>query len=229
MDIRFTCTCGRSLRVDDKHVGKTVVCPDCTARLVVPPTITNYPSPPPFQSRSHTPPPPPGPPAKKLACPTCNSDTVQKLAVIWSSGTSSTNSMSLGGGVVFGGSVAPILGTSISHGSHQTELAKMAARPEMPPDPFGRKWIWWSLLFIFLGTPILSAIGESTTSREGEPSPVGALLVLSLLFGTPYLLYKRSKEKTKKWEVAARRQHAAQLAEWNRQWFCHRCGGIFLL
>src|SRR5436309_3067341 len=35
MAIRLTCTCGKTLKVDDKYRGKKIKCPACGERLIV--------------------------------------------------------------------------------------------------------------------------------------------------------------------------------------------------
>jgi len=70
-EIQFQCTaCGTTLAVDDRAVGRTVTCPECSARLRVP--ATSSPPQPPL--------PPPGAPApappmqQYMRCPFCREE-----------------------------------------------------------------------------------------------------------------------------------------------------------
>ena len=58
MPIRFQCKCGKKYKVPDRFAGKTIVCPACRIRLVVPETPAESPS----EARPQAVPPAPQPP-----------------------------------------------------------------------------------------------------------------------------------------------------------------------
>lgn len=42
--IRTTCSCGKGLKADDKHGGKTVKCPKCGRPVILPYSLDDIPS-----------------------------------------------------------------------------------------------------------------------------------------------------------------------------------------
>jgi len=175
----------------------------------------------------------------KWQCPKCDSENVQKLSVIFSEGTTSTRQGMMGLGI--GGSGA--IGGAVGGGTSSTTLAKSVAPPTAPKEPsavlntMGVAGCATLLVFLLLGFLFLLAMGDDQLSRADKV--VGATLCALILllvrwrFSSAARSLKQKQEAEYQVELAAYNEALAiyneAMAQWQRSYFCHRCGNIFEL
>lgn len=141
-----------------------------------------------------------------LACPKCNSETTQKLSAIVDSGTSHSQSVSVGsyGGTV-GGSAQFGTTNSTTNTTTRTALAQKLAAPKKKAT---------ILLLVGLGFLALITWGL-----------FGKFLGLIPAAGIGYFAWlKYQKNCAYNAEVLP-----GLLDTWNRSYYCHRCENIFQL
>jgi hypothetical protein len=139
-----------------------------------------------------------------LACPVCGSENTQKVSLIYSAGTSSTNSTTIGAGVV-GHKGAVGLGSTQSNA--QSALAQRCAPPQKrDADRQG----CWALLGI-IPAMILAAIFNSNLLG----------IVAWLLLAGALLASTRGAMRYNR-EVYPRQYEA-----WNKRMLCLRCDNMF--
>lgn len=147
-----------------------------------------------------------------MQCPTCQSDQVQRLEVIYDSGTRNIHATSHTTGFGLGSSVgAGGLRTSAS-GTEQTTLAAKLAPPAKKGSPAMMVIVTIGLSFV--------AFGVSLPRGEGFVGTTFALIVAAIVL---YLGIKRatsvSKFNNEQWPVLYR--------QWKKSWFCHKCGTVY--
>lgn len=131
-----------------------------------------------------------------INCGQCGSPDVQKASVIYDGGTSTGSSVSAGS---FGGK-ASMMSTS---SSSQTNLAKKLA----PPPRMGiMAMIGLAILILVSSLFALEFMGES--------------MVVFLIFAACVGLFIYTLVKGIKNNAA----YPERFAEYNRMWFCHKCG-----
>lgn len=69
-----------------------------------------------------------------VICTRCGSRQIQRLEVVWSSGTSTASSLSIGGGIAFATELIPFINSQVTSASQQTELARIVQPPTVPYD-----------------------------------------------------------------------------------------------
>jgi len=139
-----------------------------------------------------------------LACPVCGSENTQKVSLIYESGTSSTNSSSLGIGI---SGHHKAIGVANTSSNTQSDLAKRCA----PPKKRGttEQGVW-----TLLG--IIPAIGIATVfNSDALGIAVWTLLFAALLAST------RSAARYNR-DIYPRRYDA-----WAKRMLCLRCDNMF--
>lgn len=136
-----------------------------------------------------------------MQCVKCNSDNVQKLSVIFQSGTHQINTRSntVGGGAGFGGFLGGGASTRTT-GQQQSHLAGIASPPK-------KKKYDIPFIILFLATVALVANLIS-----------GAFFILPLLAAV-LLSYRAYTYNKTQWP--------SKYQEWSNSWHCNKCGVIY--
>jgi hypothetical protein len=120
------------------------------------------------------------------------------------------------GGGAFGltpdGGLVPVAGGSTSHHVQESNLAAMAAPPERRHR--GDTVVWWILAASIAG----GLLGTTAGGKVWVWTGLGTLALFSLLLG-PLSVRLEREDKA---------DYARGYAEWERTWFCHRCGHLFI-
>jgi hypothetical protein len=139
-----------------------------------------------------------------MNCPSCTSDNVQKLSVLYELGTNDirTSSVTTGlGGGFHGGGALGAARTSTT-GTSQSKLASKASPPA--------KQSYKAALTIVVGLMLmLFGTGNGTVMTI-------ALLLIAL---GGYLLYKAYTYNNTSWPP--------KYAAWQQSWHCNKCGDIY--
>jgi hypothetical protein len=166
-----------------------------------------------------------------MDCPSCGSNNVQTLAMVYRSGTSTVETTSRSGtqsfsgfGVGSGGSWSSTSGTlsgatTETKAVSTTEIARQAAPPEKATS--GWQGIGCLTLLVGVGGGILIAAIRPDWSTVGNPISAyvffGSLCVGLLLF---VVLMRRAIRYNRKVLPGLR-------ARWSRSWMCLACGRVF--
>lgn len=139
-----------------------------------------------------------------MQCAQCHSDNVQKLSVIYQSGTQTINTTSrtFGSGVGFGGGGLLGVGSASTRttGQQQSHLAGIAAPPKKRS---------YSAPVIIITMSIISMMA-------GWMSGAFFLLPLAL---SAFLVYRAFAYNKNQWPP--KYQH------WSKSWHCNKCGVIY--
>ncbi len=143
-----------------------------------------------------------------MDCPQCKSDNVQKLSIIYESGTQqiNTTSRTVGGGVGYAGGLGGGAGSASTHttGQSQSLLAQKAAPPK-------KKTFGVAVLVLFTGLIFLCmAMGGSNNSFL----IFLASIPLSVFLG--YKAYRYNQD-----------EYPPLYQNWLKMWHCHKCGSIY--
>lgn len=137
-----------------------------------------------------------------MICPKCNSENVQKLSVVYESGTHNINTQSntAGGGYAFGngGGFFTVGATTRTRGIQQSMLAEKATPPKKRPY-FPCVAFFFGILFILLDFVFLGVV----------------FMIVSPIYG--YFAYQYN---THTWPNLYH--------EWNALWHCNKCGELYL-
>jgi ribosomal protein S27AE len=144
----------------------------------------------------------------KYACGKCGSENMQKVSVIYEAGTST--GLVTGIGLGMDGE----LGAGMGRTNSSSLLALRLAPPKAPGCELGAVWA-------VIGV-VLSIVGYVFTQGPERDSPLLWLLWLgSALCGLLFIL-----EAVKYFDKKAK--HPGLMARWNRQWYCLKCGSVWL-
>lgn len=137
-----------------------------------------------------------------MQCPQCKSDNVQKLSLIYESGTQkiNTTSRTAGGGVGYAGGLGGGVGSASTHttGQSQSLLAKKAEPPK-------KKTFGVAALILLAG---LIAWG------------VGYFIIfLAALVLAGFIGYKAHRYNQD--------EYPPKYQDWLKMWHCHKCGTIY--
>ena len=137
-----------------------------------------------------------------MQCPTCHSDNVQKLSLVYEQGTQNirTTGRTTGGGVGLGRGglmVGGGGGTTRTKGKSQSIAAQKAA----PPD---KKKIALPVLLIVAGVLLFS---------------YSTMLGVAVLAAGGFLLWKFSQYNSQ--------TYPPLYAQWEKSWLCNKCGSLF--
>ena len=136
-----------------------------------------------------------------MQCPKCKSKNTQRLEVIYEHGTSDINTTSNTVGVGYGGRLGAGGAVTKTSGTSQSIIAQKASPPEI------RSYsavIWCSIIGLIL-----------LFNAEGFWQLVGlGFVVLAIYMGKANFEYNKS-EFPKLFE------------EWEKSWYCNKCGNIY--
>ena len=148
-----------------------------------------------------------------VTCPNCGqSDSVQKVSALYDSQTHR------------GSTYVPAPGAW--GGWYPTTTRSDLARRLSPPRKQGWHWFAWLITLIFVADGLLllamtTQAGPETGVTAGQAAGIGGTgLVLLAIGGVPLILHLVSDGRRQA-------QWQSRMAQWNRQWFCHRCDGVF--
>ncbi len=136
-----------------------------------------------------------------MNCPKCNSENVQRLSVIYQSGTHkiNTSSTTVGGGYFSGPGIG--IGSTATSGKQQSIIAKKAAPPS--------KRSYLPLLLLVPGFLIFRY------SDGGLNALIGFILMLASVAWVYFAYRYNSGEWREKQSI------------WEASWHCNRCGEIY--
>ena len=142
-------------------------------------------------------------------CPQCGSQQIQKLSVIYESGTSDISTTTNHAGIAIGKgfSIMPLFGRSRTSGTQQSQLAQKAA----PPARFSLSRTIASTASIVVVGGIVAAIFLGTWAFW--------LLALLVCGYTAFAIKQGLTYNKNQWPKAYQ--------DWERRWMCHRCGTCF--
>jgi len=161
-------------------------------------------------------------------CPNCQSSQTQKVSAVYENGTGRTSSS--GVGVAFIGDGFG-LGVGGSSGVSQTHLASKLSPPAklLSSNPFDRSTDDASF-FCFVGIGIFSMMimGSLTLlGMCGADGILGSMIFLALSCGGMYFCCTKLNKRQKTIQ-AHNKQVDILIDEWQKQWYCHRCGNVFV-
>lgn len=140
-----------------------------------------------------------------MQCTQCNSDNVQKLSVVYQSGTSqiNTTSRTFGSGVGFGGG-GGLFGVGSAStkttGQSQSHLAAIAS----PPKKKG-----YMIPYVIIVLSIIAVMAKIIT---------GGVFILPLALAV-FLIYRAFSYNKNQWPP--------KYQEWSKSWHCNKCGAIY--
>ena len=139
-----------------------------------------------------------------LNCPKCNSESTQKLSAIVDSGTSHSQSVSVGsyGGTV-GGAAQFGTTSSTTNTTTQSVLAKKLAAPRKK-----------ATILLLVGFGFLALIAWGMFGKFIGIIPAGAIGYFAWLKYQKNCAYNAN-------------EFPSLLENWNRSFYCHRCENIF--
>jgi hypothetical protein len=142
-------------------------------------------------------------------CPSCKSDNIQRLSVVYEGGLSDINTKSKGTAIGIGrGGIGVGVGASKTTGTSQTAASKRAAPP-------AKKRYLKPLLGIF-GVFMLSLIFIGAKSDF-----LGSLLTIGWVAASAGWVYFAFQYNSKTWPSLK--------ASWDNSFLCNRCNEIFCL
>lgn len=185
------------------------------------------------------PPVPQAPVEPDHACPSCHSDSIQSIKVIWESGHAQTS------GTTFGSSIGsvwpngkPTMLSGVTIGSSQGSITSdLAARFKPPVAPVFAGSISCLALCGLLGVICFGTVGVLGTlvamgNGKGDAAAFCFFLISLPAVGLFLLMKKRNTATIKR----LREEHAIEYKEYQRlyddycaTWFCHKCGFVFYL
>lgn len=142
------------------------------------------------------------------SCPSCQSDNIQRLSIVYEGGLSDINTKSSGTAIGFGrGGVSLGVGGSKTKGSSQTETSKRAAPPAKKPylKPIAVIFVVFMLFSFF---------------AEGNKF-LGILNSVFLLGGEAGWIFYAFNYNRNNWPPLK--------SVWDKSYLCNRCAQIFTL
>lgn len=138
-----------------------------------------------------------------MHCPTCNSDNVQKLSILYESGTNDiqTSSTTVGAGLGLGHTGGFGSAQTTTRGQSQSKLAQKAAPPA--------KKNYYPVLAILAGILLFMASSQF----------MFLFIAVLLIAGGGFLLYKAQIYNNTTWREL--------YEKWQKMWHCNKCGTIF--
>lgn len=141
-------------------------------------------------------------------CPTCKSDNIQRLSVIFTGGISNINTTNTGVGLGLGrGGIGVGLGSGKTRGVSQTAASSNAAPPT-------RSRYIKPLLYIFLAYFVLSGLTLGLQSRLVE-----IMLLIGWIGFSIWWIVKARQYNIKTWPPL--------MTTWNNTYRCNRCNATF--
>lgn len=144
----------------------------------------------------------------KVTCPKCESEDVQRLAMIYQHGTAT--SISTGSTLAGVGDDLAVAAT-VTSGKQQSLLAQQAAPPQ--PKPSSDLFHATGLVLLLLG-PVVFLM-----SRD--------LLISGLMVFVGAILFASARAINREAEEYNRTTYPRLKEQWERTWLCLRCGNRF--
>lgn len=218
--IEVSCPCGYRTEASDKHAGKSFTCPKCQLRGRVP-TVS------------------PAVPVPSFDCPKCSNTQTQSISVIHSGGTSVSTSRS--GGLATGllEDTPLYVGFARTKTAQQTDLARRFAPPITKVNTSVTPAVGWGMAGLFcLAIPIALLVGAATpieaTNSHPASGSAAALIAVTIVGGVVWIVaaFCYAIWIFVPW-ISQRQRDAEQAAArdrwlWERSYFCHRCGEVFV-
>ncbi|MGE5231342.1 MAG: hypothetical protein ACM3NS_06335 [Deltaproteobacteria bacterium] len=152
----------------------------------------------------------------KVTCPKCESDDVQRLAMIYQHGTAT--SVSRGSTLAAVGDDLAVAGTVMS-GKQQSLLAQQAAPPQ-PRESSGCGFVLGVLAVLFS----IGAVGFGVTMTEGR---IAELTLAGFLFCLGVVALVAANSSARGNAEYNRTTYPRLKEQWDRTWLCLRCGNRF--
>ncbi len=142
-------------------------------------------------------------------CPSCKSDNIQRLSVIYEGGLSDINTKSKGTAIGFGrGGIGVGVGSSKTTGTSQTAASQRAAPP-------AKKRYLKPLLIVFATFMLMSLF------IDAKSSIVTNVLGIGWFAASAGWIYYAFQYNAKKWPPLK--------AVWDNSYLCNRCNEMFCL
>lgn len=162
-------------------------------------------------------------------CPNCESENTQRIANIYSSGTTSTTTNNFGAingmSVNTAGDVGVIGGNT--HGSSttksQTAMASQFSPPSKQDDTF--RYPWALMKGIGVGLVSVGIIGFFLSLVLPEILRLAVQLCIFCL--VIYKFYKAEKSRSDECKQYNATEYVKRLKEWESRFFCHKCSHVF--
>lgn len=151
-----------------------------------------------------------------MHCPSCGTQDVRKVSMVYEEGVQITRSKTIfGGGLLslFGPALG--MGGAYSKGKAASLLAEKLSPPKAP-----KSVLLTAIKSFILGMAIGLAAWTILGDRYGIPGKkIGTIIMAILLIGLP--AYKITQV------VKRRKRYPAELSNWNQLFICERCGEVF--
>jgi len=149
--------------------------------------------------------------SRSYQCPSCGSENIQRLSVIWKGGTSNWDGSAVGVGMGSGGVGG---GVALMGGTSQTLLADDAAPP--------RKVSPWTVLIVLILVLVGSIIIFMGALKNSLPLELDLFLVVFTVSITAlYFILNTIRYNTKIYPV--------EVEKWRNSFLCLRCGAKFIV
>lgn len=137
-----------------------------------------------------------------MQCTQCHSDNVQKLSIIYQSGTQTINTTSrtVGGGAGLGGFLGGGGASTRTTGQSQSHLAAIAS----PPKKKG-----YMIPYVIIVLSIIAVMAKLIS---------GGVFLLPLALAV-FLIYRAFMYNKNQWPP--------KYQEWSKLWHCNKCGAIY--
>ena len=146
-----------------------------------------------------------------MECLKCASSDFTSLRLLYEGGLSQINTKTSGVGVGLGrGGLGVGIGGGNTKGVSQTVESAKAA----PPSKAKYRYVVLLFFAVLFGTSFLLA------NLTGSMQYLGDIVILSIICGFTFFLYKKFQFNRKKWPVL--------MTEWENTYKCNRCGNFFV-
>lgn len=165
----------------------------------------------------------------KLACSNCDSENVQKITGIHSSGTVTSHAQTAGNfsGISVSGDNVGVVSGSTSNFTRNTTQSSLASRFS-PPIARSESWFLKSLIpAIAVGIGFLYVFSHLIKAVLGTGTLSGIIWVASFFAGI-VLTVKFFMSKAKENKEYNRTVYAQQLRDWQQSYYCHKCDSVFI-
>lgn len=150
-----------------------------------------------------------------MHCPSCGTQDVRKVSMVYENGVQKTRSRTLfGGGLLslFGPALG--VGGAVTRGRNTTLQAERLAPPQKA-HPFLMAFLIFLAMGLFGGMPMV--ILHFMFGKVG--TAIGSFIYLILIFGLPIFVIVQGLKNN--------HRLPAQLEKWNNLFICERCGDVF--
>lgn len=203
--------CRADIQDDGTFAGQPVTCPHCAGQFMMPPAGPGSANMALAIASAVVP--------RSLACPQCHSNETQSVPIVYAGGTSTSNTVAIGGGLGIG----PVIGggRSVSRTNLAQRLAPPAQRLNNPYGVNGGVGCPVALLCIVLAGVVSASLLSADTSNPN------IFLVLLAAVAPFFLGWLVMHFPWTDWEKREERRYVLAHERWSKQYFCHRCGCVF--